>query len=90
MAGQDKSEQGVAGWWSLADAVDAHAARPASHFPLPGWPAQSTVEYLTKLILLALLLLAIPYILGNLILRPVETLAASAEGAFQAVPLAAK
>lgn len=71
---------GRIGWPGVAEASAAFSARPASHFPLPGWPAQPTVEYLTKLILLGLLLLSIPYLLGSLILRPVQTLA-TASGA---------
>jgi hypothetical protein len=58
-------------WIALASADTAGAAAiPVSHFPLPGWPAQSTVEYFTKLIVLGLLLLALPYLIGTLIVKP--------------------
>jgi hypothetical protein len=56
-------------------------AVPASHFPLPGWPAASTVEYLTKLILLGLLLLALPYLIGKALTSPGVVLAAAGRAA---------
>lgn len=71
-------------WWGLAsmDAAGPVApGSPASHFPLEGWPAMPTVEYLTKLILLGLLLLALPYLVGRLLLNPSDVLSASAERA---------
>lgn len=72
-----KSDRGLSGWWDAAGSAGAKA--PAGpEFPLPGWPSQPTVEYLTKLIVLGLLLLSLPYLIGNLLLRPVETMAASA------------
>lgn len=71
------------GWPGIAEGGDHIATPDASHFPLPGWPAKETVEYLSKLILLGLLLLSVPYLIGNLILRPAETLAAGAAGALR-------
>lgn len=50
-------------------------APPASHFPLPGWPALPTVEYFTKIIVLGLLLLALPYLIGAVLTRPEKLLA---------------
>lgn len=70
---------GGLGWPGVAQAQASYSAAPVSHFPLPGWPAQPTVEYLTKLILLGLLLLCLPFLIGSLILRPVQTLAVAAE-----------
>ena len=60
------------------------AAVPASHFPLPGWPAASTVEYLTKLIVLGLLLLALPYLIGKLLTRPGDVFASTTGRAMSA------
>ncbi|HET7120307.1 MAG TPA: hypothetical protein VFI17_03525 [Solirubrobacterales bacterium] len=54
---------------------------PASHFPLPGWPAASTVDYLTKLILLGLLLLALPYLIGKALTSPGTVLAVAGRAA---------
>lgn len=70
-------------WPQMAEALNAYSAPPMSHFPMPGWPSKETVEYLSKLILLGLLLLAVPYLIGNLILRPAETLAAGAASALR-------
>jgi hypothetical protein len=65
-----------AAWWTRPsmDTAGPMLAPPVSHFPLPGWPAQTTVEYLTKLIALGLLLLALPYLIGRLIMHPAELL----------------
>src|SRR5690242_20800969 len=69
-------------WW-VNPSMDSDGPAPAgpvhpvSHFPLPGWPASSTVDYLTKLILLGLLLLALPYLIGKLLTSPGEVLAAA-------------
>ncbi len=57
-------------WVGLSADTATPAPPPVSHFPLPGWPAQPTVEYLTKLIMLGLLLLALPYLIGALVMRP--------------------
>lgn len=79
-------DQAAVPWWGLpsSNGDEPVAAPPVSHFPLPGWPAQPTVEYLTKLIALGLLLLAVPYLLGRLLLSPVELVAEI--GAARAVP----
>jgi hypothetical protein len=74
-------------WWehlSMDTATPAiGAAVPMSHFPLPGWPASSTVEYLTKLIVLGLLLLALPYLIGKLLTSPADVLMASTNRAMK-------
>lgn len=65
------------GWPAAAKAVPGSGtAEPP--FPREGWPAMSTVEYLTKLILLGLLLLALPYLLGRLVFHPGDVLEAAA------------
>jgi hypothetical protein len=85
----DPLEPQQTGWPGVADVDAAADAPPVSHFPLPGWPAQPTVEYFTKLILLGLLLLALPFLLGSLILQPIQTLAATSGAAMSSVaPLA--
>lgn len=63
-------------WPGMAPALDSPAPLPmaGSHYPLPGWPAQDTLEYFTKLILLGLLLLALPYVIGKLLTRPGDLL----------------
>lgn len=38
--------------------------------PGPGWPSQDTVEYMTKLIVLGLLLLALPWLLAKVVSSP--------------------
>lgn len=68
-------------WWELlggsaTDDTAGPSAPPVSHFPLPGWPAPATVEYLTKLIVLALILLALPYLIGRLVLSPGQAMGA--------------
>jgi hypothetical protein len=74
-----------AGSWPLP----AGKARALSHesgapvFPRAGWPDMPTVEYLTKLILLGLLLLALPYLLGRLVFHPGDVLEATAERAMR-------
>lgn len=72
-------------WWGLAMDTDRpmQAPAPVSHFPLPGWPAASTVEYLTKIIILGLLLLALPYLIGKLLTSPAEILVATTERAMR-------
>lgn len=69
-----------AGSWPLP-AGKAHAHSGAGAFPPAGWPDMSTVEYLTKLILLGLLLLALPYLLGRLVFHPGDVLEATADRA---------
>ena len=72
---------GAAPWFSSLPAGGEDGARPedtappASHFPLPGWPALPTIEYMTKIIVLGLLLLALPYLIGAVLTRPEKLLA---------------
>lgn len=72
--------------WLPAESLDPSKAPPVSHFPLPGWPAQGTVEYLTKLIVLGLLLLALPYLIGSLLTRPSDVLEGRAAAAIASKP----
>lgn len=79
-------DEGGTPWYEALPYVGPDAAEkapPASHFPLPGWPAMPTVEYLTKLIILALLLLALPYLIGAVLTRPESLL--SGKGGLSAV-----
>lgn len=67
-------------WWDALPPTDAGGVTvPGSRFPLPGWPSQQTVEYLTKLIFLALILLALPYLIGSLLRHPDEVLSQRSE-----------
>jgi hypothetical protein len=69
-------------WWGFASPDTTRplivGASSSSSFPLEGWPAASTVEYLTKLIVLGLLLLALPYLIGKLLTRPGDVFTATA------------
>lgn len=73
-------------WIALSADTAGAAAIPVSHFPLPGWPAQGTVEYLTKLIVLGLLLLSLPYLIGALIMKPGAVLEGRAGAALTKPP----
>ena len=65
-------------WWEEgAGARPGEGAPEASSgssddSPLPGegWPSITTVEYMTKLITLCLILLAVPWLLGQLLSSP--------------------
>ena len=61
-------------WWGFASADTAGPALFGAP-PAPahnGWPALGTIEYFTKLIVLALLVLALPYLIGKLLTSPGE------------------
>jgi hypothetical protein len=47
-------------------------------FPGPHWPDLHTVEYLSKLIILIVLLLALPWLVGKLLTDPGEVLSHAA------------
>jgi hypothetical protein len=56
----------------LAGGEDSDAPGPGAEGPLPGdhWPKLETVEYVSKLIVLVLLLLALPWLVDRLIAHP--------------------
>lgn len=71
-----------AGSWPKAGGKAApFLGAAAAPFPREGWPSMGTVEYVTKLILLGLLLLALPYLLGRLVFHPGDVLEATADRA---------
>jgi hypothetical protein len=76
--------QDGASWPVVGSAHPAAGAAAVSHFPLDGWPAAGTVDYLTKLIVLALLLLALPYLVGKLLTSPGEVFATTTGKAMSA------
>lgn len=62
-------------WWDAQGheaGEEAPASSPTAGVLLPGegWPSLPTVEYLTKLITLGLILLAIPWLLEQLVASP--------------------
>jgi hypothetical protein len=61
-------------WWMGTGGEGGAGPGPSGEGPIPGpgWPAPQTVDYLTKLIVLGLLLLAIPWLLAKLIQSPRE------------------
>lgn len=45
---------------------------PAGRLPLPGWPQKSSLEYLKLAIEVLFLVLALPWLLGNVLRRPAQ------------------
>jgi hypothetical protein len=64
---------------------------PGSEGPIPGehWPALESIDYVTKLIVLILLLLSLPWLLGRIFTNPAGAPGTSAAFAAAAVPKAA-
>jgi hypothetical protein len=63
-------------WLPLLEPAKGGAGAPgpgAEHpIPGPGWPRRETVEYLSKLIVLVLLILALPWLVSKLLTNPAE------------------
>jgi hypothetical protein len=61
-------------WLSLLEPAEEGGDPPGpgneTDVPGSGWPKLETIEYLTKLILLVLLLLGLPWLLGKLVTDP--------------------
>jgi hypothetical protein len=70
-------------WWEgLLEASAPTASLPAEgSVPGPGWPDLHTVEYLTKLIVLGLLLLALPWLLAKVVTAPGDAMKHAAHAA---------
>ena len=68
-------------WWNEGGGSASPAGASSgneSSIPGPGWPSQATLEYLTKIIMLVILLLALPFLLEKLLTAPHELGAHSA------------
>lgn len=62
-------------WWMGDEKGGAPAGpAPGRESPIPGehWPSQDAVEYVTHLIVLVILLLALPWLLSTLLTAPHE------------------
>lgn len=60
-------------WWpALEEGPAGSGSLAGGAIPGEGWPKLETVEYLTKLIVLGLLLLALPWLLAKLVSSPQE------------------
>lgn len=61
-------------WWEVSGPPAVGNAAPAAGSTIPGegWPELHTVEYMTKLIVLGLLLVATPWVLSRLVASPAE------------------
>jgi hypothetical protein len=66
--------RGPGAWW-LEEPTHT-AGEPRSDGPIPGehWPALQTIEYISKLIILIILLLALPWVLSRLLTDPEHAL----------------
>jgi hypothetical protein len=64
---------------------------PGKEGPVPGdhWPALETIDYVTKLIVLILLILGLPWLLGRVFTNPAATPEHATAFAGGAVPKAA-
>lgn len=70
--------------WAAETDGPAAEGTPGGPLPGEGWPDLKTVEYLTKVIVLGLLLLAIPYLLSVFVRSPREASHRAASAAFAA------
>lgn len=66
-------------WLSLlepAEGAEGQQLGPGQEHPVPGahLPKMETIEYLSKLIVLLLLLLALPWLIGKLLTSPGEVI----------------
>jgi hypothetical protein len=63
-------------WLPLLESAKGEPG-PGNESPLPGdgWPQLEAIEYVTKLALLLLLLLALPWLIGKLLTSPGEVAA---------------
>jgi hypothetical protein len=57
-------------WTELVDGGGSTAAAAAGGPPGEGWPPLETVDYWLKLITLAILVLALPWLLGKMMSEP--------------------
>jgi hypothetical protein len=69
-------------WWLATQEQEQAPAGPVPGIPAEGWPDLHTIEYLTKLIVLGLLLLSLPWLLAKLVHSPGDAMkhAAGAAG----------
>jgi len=76
-------------WWpavggeasACSCAGEAGCTCSSSKLPGEGWPDLHTVEYLTKLIVLGLLLLALPWLLAKVVSSPGDAMEHAAHAA---------
>lgn len=71
-------------WWVAFTGHEAPADCSCSgenSIPGPGWPKMETVEYMTKLIVLGLLLLALPWLLAKVVSSPGDAMEHAAHAA---------
>lgn len=66
-------------WLPLLEPTDSGEPGPGSEpFPSAHWPKIETIDYLSKLIVLIVLLLALPWLIGKLLTNPGEVTGHSA------------
>jgi hypothetical protein len=65
-----------ASWLPLLEPAPGGA--PRNDFPAEGWPSIEKIDYLSKLITLMLLLLALPWLIEKLFTHPAEAWHATA------------
>jgi hypothetical protein len=70
-------------WWAtlFEESAPTGTAPAEGSVPGPGWPDLHTVEYLTKLIVLGLLLLALPWLLAKVVTAPGDAMKHAAHAA---------
>lgn len=63
---------GPPSWLPLLEPADQGELGPGSEGPFPGehWPKIETIDYVSKLIILLLLLLALPWLVDRLLAHP--------------------
>jgi hypothetical protein len=63
--------------WDTPGGDSAPAAGKQRHWPPVDWPTQAQLDYTQKLITVVLLVLALPWLVGKLVTRPGDVLAAA-------------
>jgi hypothetical protein len=64
-------------WLALLGPAGATGLGPG-RIPGPGWPSIETIDYISKFIVLLVLLLALPWLIGKLLTAPQEVSSHSA------------
>jgi hypothetical protein len=63
--------------WDTPGPGDTPAAGKQRHWPPVDWPTTAQLDYTQKLITVVLLVLALPWLVGKLVTRPGDVLAAA-------------